>query len=171
MKAWLTEAIGAGLRQDRACAVLGLSARTVQRWQQEEPISSDRRTGRRHTPASKLSEQERIGLLAVANSAEFGHLPPSQIVPRLADRGEYLASESTFYRVLRAENQLTHRRAERPAHPRTKPRALRAMAPNHLYIWDITYLPTPIRGVYFYLYLFLDVFSRKVVGWQVYEVA
>ena len=113
---WLTEAIVAGARQDRACAVLGLSARTVQRWQQGKPVSSDRvaglgpRLGRRQVPPSKLSERERKGLLAVANSAEFGHLPPSQIVPRLADRGEYLASESTFYRVLRAENQLTHRR-------------------------------------------------------------
>ena len=75
-------------------------------------------------------QSEHIHLLAVANSAEFGHLSPSQIVPRLADRGEYLASESTFYRVLKAENQLMHRRAERPAHPRAKPRALRATAPN-----------------------------------------
>lgn len=166
---WLTEAIAAGARQDRACAVLGLSARTVQRWQGNASVCCDRRPGRPQNPPSKLSERERIDLLAVANSAEFGHLPPSQIVPRLADRGEYLASESTFYRVLRAENQLTHRRAERPAHPRAKPRALRATAPNRLYTWDITYLPTPIRGVYFYLYLFLDVFSRKVVGWQIYE--
>lgn len=165
----LTEAISAGARQDRACAVLGLSARTVQRWQPNETVRGDKRPERLHAPASKLSELERIRLLAVVNSAEFGHLPPSQIVPRLADRGEYLASESTFYRVLRAENQLTHRRAERPAQKRAKPRALCARAPNHLYTWDITYLPTPIRGMYFYLYLFLDLFSRKVVGWQVYE--
>lgn len=169
MTAWLTEAMAAGARQDRACAVLGLSARTVQRWQQGETVQSDRRPGRRQVPPSKLSEQERMGVLSVANSAEFGHLPPSQIVPRLADRGEYLASESTFYRVLRAENQLTHRRAERRAQKRSKPRALRASAANPLYTWDITYLPTPIRGAYFYLYLFLDVFSRKAVGWQVYE--
>ena len=77
--------------------------------------------------------------------------------------------------MLRAENQLTHRRValgqppERAAHPRAKPRALHATAPNRLYTWDITYLPAPIRGPYFYLYLFLDVFSRKIVGWQVYE--
>ena len=166
---WLTEAMAAGARQDQACAVLGLSARTVQRWQADERVGSDQRPGRPQNPSNQLSEGERIRLLAVANSAEFGHLPPSQIVPRLADRGEYLASESTFYRVLKAENQLMHRRAERPAHPRAKPRALRATAPNRLYTWDITYLPTPIRGLYFYLYLFLDVFSRKIVGWQVYE--
>jgi len=167
--AWLTEAMAAGARQDRACAVLGLSARTVQRWQADERGGGDRRPERRQVPCSQLSQSERSYLLTVANSAEFGHLSPSQIVPRLADRGEYLASESTFYRVLKAENQLVHRRAERPAHPCAKPRALRATAPNRLYTWDITYLPTPIRGLYFYLYLFLDVFSRKIVGWQVYE--
>ncbi len=167
--AWLTEAMAAGARQDRACAVLGLSARTVQRWQADEIVCGDQRPGRPQTPSNQLSKGERSHLLAVANSAEFGHLSPSQIVPRLADRGEYLASESTFYRVLKAENQLRHRRAERPAHPRAKPRALHATGPNRLYTWDITYLPTPIRGLYFYLYLFLDVFSRKIVGWQVYE--
>ena len=167
--AWLTEAMAAGARQDRACAVLGLSARTVQRWQADEIVCGDQRPGRPQTPSNQLSKGERSHLLAVANSAEFGHLSPSQIVPRLADRGEYLASESTFYRVLKAENQLRHRRAERPAHPRAKPRALHATRPNRLYTWDITYLPTPIRGLYFYLYLFLDVFSRKIVGWQVYE--
>jgi transposase InsO family protein len=108
-------------------------------------------------------------VLAVANSDEFGHLPPSQIVPRLADQGSYLASESTFYRILREEKQLAHRRSERPAQTRTKPRAVCATAPNQLYSWDITYLPSLIRGQFFYLYLFVDIFSRKIVGWQVYE--
>src|SRR5664280_3216392 len=96
-------------------------------------------------------------------------LPPSQIVPRLADQGSYLASESTFYRILREEKQLAHRRSERPAQKRTKPRAICATAPNQLYSWDITYLPSLIRGQFFYLYLFVDIFSRKIVGWQVYE--
>jgi transposase InsO family protein len=130
-------------------------------------VLGDRRPARRFEPANKLSEAERNRVLAMANGAEFGHLPPSQIVPRLADRGEYIASESTFYRVLRAENQLTRRRADRPLQ-RGKPRALSAIAPNQLYSWDITYLPTLTRGVFFYLYLFMDVFSRKIVGWQVY---
>lgn len=112
-----------------------------------------------------------IGLkvLAIANSPEFGHLSPSQIVPRLVDQGQYVASESTFYRVLKAENQLKHRGAEKPARARYKPRALAATAPGQLFSWDITYLPTQIIGVYFYLYLFMDIFSRKIVGWQVYE--
>jgi len=128
----------------------------------------DGRTLRRHEPAHKLSADERAELLAVANSAEFAHLPPSQIVPRLADQQRYIASESTFYRVLREANQLAHRRSERPTRARSKPRAVCADAPNQLYSWDITYLPATIRGQFFYLYLFLDVFSRKIVGWQVY---
>ena len=165
----LNESITAGARQAQACDVLGLSKRTLQRWQTGEIIGSDQRSLRQYQPPHKLTEIERAEVLAVANSKEFGHLPPSQIVPRLADKGCYLASESTFYRILRDENQLAHRRSERPAHPRTKPRAICATAPNQLYSWDITYLPSAIRGQFFYLYLFMDIFSRKIVGWQVYE--
>ena len=77
----------------------GVSARTVQRGRQDESVRSDRRPERRQNPPSKLSERQRIDRLAVANAAELGHLPPSLIVPRLADRGEYRASESTFYGV------------------------------------------------------------------------
>ena len=105
----------------------------------------------------------------VANSAEFGHLPPSQIVPRLADQQRYVASESTIYRILREANQLVHRRSERVGQKRSKPRAVCATQPNQLYSWDITYLPTLIHGLYFYLYLFIDVFSRKIVAAQVFE--
>ena len=149
-------------------SILGLSERTVQRWLCGEPDAVDGRSSRRYEPSHKLSADERAELLAVANSAEFGHLPPSQIVPRLADQQRYIASESTFYRVLRDENQLAHRRSERAARSCRKPRAVMADAPNQLYSWDITYLPSAIRGQYFYLYLFMDVFSRMIVGWQVY---
>lgn len=157
------EATLAGARQARACNIMGLSARTLQRWQRGEPDAVDGRSFRHREPHHKLSADERAELLMVANSPEFGHLPPSQIVPRLADQHRYIASESTFYRVLKAEKQLAHRRSERPAHARSKPRSVCADAPNQLYSWDITYLPTTIRGQYFYLCLFLDVFSRKIV--------
>jgi transposase InsO family protein len=80
-----------------------------------------------------------------------------------------MASESTFYRVLTAANQVKHRNAARPAAESSKPRAVQATGPNQLYSWDITYLPTTVRGVYFYLYMFMDIYSRKIVGWQVYD--
>lgn len=165
----VSEAVAAGARQDRACSVISLSPRTLQRWQLA-PLCGDQRPVRLQEPKNRLSELERKRLLAIVNSDEFGNLPPSQIVPRLADRGQYLASESTIYRVLKAENQLAHRGAERPAQQRHKPRALYATAPRQLFSWDITYLPTLVMGCYFYLYLFLDIFSRKIIGWQIYDV-
>ena len=167
----LEDALTAGARQAPACKVLGVSARTVQRWQagNDETVNADRRPQRQYTPSHKLTDAERAEVLAVANSDAFRDLPPSQIVPRLADQGRYLASESSFYRILREAKQLAHRRSEHPAQPRTKPRALSATAANQLYSWDITYLPTAIKGQFYYLYLFLDLFSRKVVGWQIYE--
>jgi len=86
-------------------------------------------------------------------------------VPLLADEGE-----STFYRVLKSEKQLQHRLQSKPVRPVNKPRALKATAPNQLYSWDITYLPTRVLGLFFYLYIVIDIYSRKVVGWQVYEM-
>jgi len=165
----VSEAVGAGARQDKACAAISLSERTLQRWQRIV-LRGDQRPIRVQAPGNRLSELERDQLLAVANPEGFASLPPSQIVPRLADQGVYLASESTFYRVLKAHNQLGHRGAERPVQARNKPRALTASAPGQLYSWDITYLPTPVKGIYFYLYLFMDIFSRKIVGWQIYDV-
>jgi len=151
-----------------ACRIVGLSLRTLQRWQDDEAVRADGRLTRVYEPPHKLSEAERAALLAVVNSTEFAHLPPSQIVPRLADQGIYLASEATMYRVLRAEQQLAHRRAERPATAAAKPEPLCATAPNQVYSWDITYLATTITGLFYYLYLVMDVYSRKIVGWQVH---
>lgn len=166
---WVEQARASGARLKCACEVLGISARSLQRWTRHGDITSDARSSRAFVPTNKLTTAERENLLNVANSEEFAHLPPSQLVPILAERGEFLASESTFYRLLRQAGQLQHRQASRPAAVRQKPKALSADAPNQLYSWDITYLPTTIRGVFFYLYLFMDIYSRKIVGWQVYE--
>jgi len=175
--ALLAEACKGGARLGRACAQIGLSERTVQRWQR--PSSGDeggddgdlRASAKRMapTPPNRLSDAERQAALALLNSEEFKDLPPSQIVPRLADQGHFVASESTLYRLLRSVGQLTHRRCERVPKQRSRPRALVASRPDQIYFWDITYLPTEVRGSYFYLYLFVDLFSRKIVGWQVYD--
>ena len=85
------DAMNSGARQDRACTVISLSERTLQRWQVDQTLG-DQRPCRTQTPTNKLSVQERKKVLAVANSDEFGNLPPSQIVPIMADRGEYIAS-------------------------------------------------------------------------------
>ena len=171
----IAEACIAGARLHRACEIIGLAARTVQRWVDAGKnalyVGARRTPDQRihNCPPNKLSDAERLAALAVLNSEEFKDLPPSQIVPRLADKGMYVASESTLYRLLRQAGQLAHRRLERVLQKRSKPRALVARRPDQIYCWDITYLPTQVRGLFFYLYLFVDIFSRKVVGWQVFD--
>jgi putative transposase len=157
-----------GARQSKACELIGLSAKTLQRCEQAGN-TQDGRVEVQHTPANKLSELERQRIIKTVNSPKFAHLPPSKIVPKLADEGTYMGSESTFYRVMNTHNQLAHRDKSKPNRTITKPKALTANAPNQIYTWDITYLPTSVRGIFVYLYLVLDIYSRKVVGWQVHS--
>ena len=168
MTAWIDEACAVGARVTEACRVVAISPRTLQRWREAGEVKADGRqqAGQLRVPANQLTEDERRQILAIANEAEFAHMPPSQIVPILADRGRYLASESSFYRVLREANQLAHRgKAKAPRHHRPTP--LQASAANQLWSWDITYLATTVKGWFFYLYLIMDVYSRKIVGWEV----
>ena len=117
---------------------------------------------------NKLSEEERKMLLNTINSELYRDLPPSQIVPRLADEGVYIASESTIYRVLRQEKQLAHRGQAKPRKHK-KPDSHIATSPNQLWSWDITFLPSQVRGLYYYLYMIIDIYSRKIVGWSIHS--
>ena len=165
---FIQEAVASGARQHKACQLIGISAKTYQRWIDPDKRDDQRRHAK-HAPTNKLTEAERQEIIAIANTPAFGSLSPHQIVPKLADQGIYIASESSFYRILKAQNQLQHRTRSKPANPSKKPRALVATAPNLVYSWDITYLPAQVKGVFYYLYMVMDVFSRKVVGWQVYD--
>ena len=169
--ALIGEATAAGARQSAACAELGLTARTLQRWKDPESvIREDRRPfAERAAPANKLSEEEHDLIVATCTTPEFASLPPSQIVPRLADRGTWIASEASFYRVLRERGQNHRRGRARPATRRKPPTSFEAKAPCQVWSWDITWLPGPIAGSFFYLYLIVDIWSRKIVGWEVYE--
>ena len=158
-------AVAAGARRAAAAIASGLSPRTLERWRHG---GEDSRRGPRSPAANRLSEAERTRILAVAASSAYRNLSVKQIVPRLADRGEYVGSESSFYRVLHAQGQVAHRVRTRPAR-RRRPLALVAATPNSVWSWDITYLRTNVRGLFFRLYLVMDVYSRKVVGWDVHE--
>jgi transposase InsO family protein len=157
--------VHAGARLERACELIGLSVRTVQRWRTR---TEDARSRPRRRPSNALTGAERAALLKVANSEPYRDLSPKQIVPRLADEQRYLASESTLYRVLREEGQLAHRAASKPAVARLRPEHV-ATEPNRVWSWDITYLKSPVRGAFYYLYLVMDLYSRKIVGWQVHS--
>jgi putative transposase len=163
--ALVAEGMQGGLKQDDSCEAVGVTVRTVQRWR--EHGQEDGRRGPTTASGNRLSDEERAKILALASSVEFCDKSPHQIVPTLADRGEYVASESTFYRVLKVSHALAHRGK---AHPKKihRPKALEAKRPNEIYTWDITYLLSALRGEYFYLYMFLDIFSRKIVGWRVH---
>ena len=162
---WIDEAQRDGARLKPACEVVGLSPSTIQRWR-AQGVGDDGRHGPKTTPANKLSRRERAEVLEVANSPEFRDLSPKQIVPRLADQGRYIASESTFYRVLREEKQLAHRGRAKPPVKRA-PSERVATGPGQVWSWDITYLKASVLGTFFYLYLFVDVWSRKIVAAEV----
>ena len=163
----VAEAVESGARQRPACEVVGLDVRTYQRWALRD-TGVDGRMGPKTEPANKLTALERARIVRVATSAEFRDLSPKQIVPLLADRDEYVGSESSFYRVLRAEDAMKHRSpAKRPA--ASAPREHVSTGPGQVWRWDITYLRSAVRGSFHYLYLIEDVWSRKIVGWAVHD--
>jgi putative transposase len=165
----VNEARAAGARLGPCCKVIELDVRTMQRWLARGPEGGeDLRKGPRNSPKNKLSEAERRQVRELLLSPEFVDLSPSQIVPKLADMGFYIASESTLHRLLRQEKLAAHRGRTRPSTHR-RPDEHVATGPNQVWCWDITYLRSPVAGVFFYLYLFVDVWSRKVVGWTVLE--
>ncbi len=166
------EASASGATLRAACGEIGISLRTLKRWRKAflgDGDGEDRRRGSPRHVSHRLSEEERQRILLTCDQPEYASLPPGQIVPALADQDLFIGSESSFYRVLHQAGQCQRRgRARRPQEPRSVPR-LRADRPNAVWSWDITYLPTTVRGVWLYLYPVIDVWSRKVVAWDVAE--
>ena len=146
---------------------MGISDRTYQRWSLV-PGQEDLRQGPVTRSAHALTEEERRRIVEISSTQEFQDKSPHQIVPILADRGEYVASEASFYRVLKANKLLAHRGRSKPRNV-GRPRAYEATKPRQLFSWDITYLKNNIKGQYFYLYMFMEVYSRKIVGWEIHE--
>jgi transposase InsO family protein len=161
----------AGARLHKACEVAGIDARTLQRWRAGDGLQRGdaRPHAVRPTPGHALSAAEREQILRVVNEPRFADMPPARIVPALADEGVYLASESSFQRVLRTHGQTQHRGRAKPPRASRPPTTHVAAAPRQLWCWDMTYLPAEIAGRWFYLYLILDVYSRKIVGFEVHD--
>lgn len=161
----VAEATKNGCRLKIACSDLEVDFKSLSRW---EISIKDKRRGPLSEPKNKLTKEEKAKIIEIATSKEYQDDTPWSIVAKLADKGEYIASESSFYKILKEKKLLAHRGRSKPPE-RRKPQALVADGPNQIWSWDITYLKTSIKGKYFFLYLFMDVFSRKIVGFDIKE--
>jgi putative transposase len=171
LMAEITTACVGGARLAPACALAGLDLRTFQRWCAEDgEVQADRRPEAvRPRPAHALSEAERARIVELANEPRFTSTPPARIVPALADEGVYVASEASFHRVLRDHGQMQRRGRARPPRSVGPPSTHVATGPGQVWCWDVTFLPTQVQGRWFYLYVILDLFSRKIVGFEVHD--
>ena len=171
LAAVVDEARADGARLGPACALAGIDPRTLQRWRASDGLArGDRRPEAvRALAAHALSPAERARIVAVANEPRFADMPPARIVPALADEGVYLASEASFHRVLRHHGQMNRRGRARPPRTAAPPRTHVATGPGQVWCWDVTFLPAQVQGRWFYLYLILDLYSRKVVGFEVHD--
>jgi transposase InsO family protein len=162
----IKKAVKSGARKTRVCKILDIPIRNIQRW---EKSTQDKRIFNNSMPKNKLSEEERKSVIDFCCEARFVDKTPKEIVPILAEQGIYVASESTIYRILREERMLNHREESRKPKKRHKVKELKATGPNQVWSWDITYLKTNINGHFFFLYLFIDIWSRKIVAFDVFE--
>lgn len=163
----IDEAHTAGARKAEACDVLGFSVRTLQRWQKKDTLVDVKSCSNR-IPANKLTEAEINKIIEISTSPEHRDLAVSQIVPKLADQGIYIASESSFYRTLKKHKLNTYRGKSKIKIARIKPELI-AIRPNSVWSWDITFLQTDVKGIFFYLYLIMDIYSRKIVGFDIFS--
>ncbi len=167
----IAQARAEGARLAPACALAGIDARTLRRWRTADGVvRGDRRPAAdRPMPVHALSMAERARIIEVANEPRFAATPPARIVPALADEGIYIASESSFHRVLRAHGQMNRRGRAQPPRTLRPPSTHIATHPGEVWCWDVTFLPAQLQGRWFYLYLILDLYSRKVVGFEVHD--
>ena len=168
----INEATASGAKLSNACNELGITERTYYRWNSQIKADGEtqdqRPVAERQSPSNKITDIERQRIINTCNEPKYASMPPCEIVPALADEGIYIAPESTFYRVLREARMQNHRgRSSEGNHH--KPTSYTATAPNQVWMWDITYLRGPIKGQFYYLYLISDLYSRDIVGWEVWE--
>ena len=162
----IAEAQKNGARLSSICKFIGISSRTIQRWKKSD-LSDQRKGSQRHIP-HKLTKYEKQQIIDICCKKEYRDLYPNEVVAILASQGIYIASEASFYRVLKEERMLSHRRKSKPPIKRDKPSVV-ATGPDQVYSWDITWLKTEVMGMYYYLYMVIDIWSRMIVHWEIHE--
>ena len=155
------------VQQKTLCKYLGISVRTIQRWRKNG--TTDKRKGSERKIPRKLSPEERLKIYQELCSAEYKDMNPHEIYNSLLDKGIYLASSRTFYRILHEYKSIYHRTEDRKGNSKYKPDELKATAPNQVWMWDITWLKTDVRGIYYYAYVIEDLYDRSIVGWMIFD--
>jgi putative transposase len=165
--AWIDQAVAAGAPESPACELSGVTQRTIQRWRSGKLL--DARKGASKVTARKLTSAEVAAVYQTANLEKHADKTPEQIVAILLQEGSYLASPSTFYRILRAHNAMQRRQESKTPIRRYQPPQRVATGPNQVWTWDITWLSTEVKGRYLYAYVILDLWDRSIVGWSIHE--
>ena len=163
----IEEACESGARLGKACEVLEISVSTFRRWASGD--LQDKRKGASKKIPRKLTDAEIQEILAVCCSKEYEDDSPCTIHASLLDKGRYVASVSSFYRVLREANLIKHRRNSKPGKKQSRPPELKATGPNQVWTWDITWLKTEVRGLYYYGYTIIDIWDRSIVKWAIHD--
>ncbi len=162
----ITDATTRGARKYKACELLGVSIRTIERWQNNN--LEDKRKGAKQTQTNKLTEVEKTMILVTVNCAEYRDLPPCQIVPRLADQGIYIGSESTIYQILREQKQLIHR-LKNKTRKHIKQHLVKLDRPMK---YEVGTSPICLHRyeVFFSIFTLSWIFLvGKIVGWSIHE--
>ena len=163
----IKEAVSSGVSLDKACEILGIDERTYFRWAKES--LEDKRKGAVKYIPRKLTKEEEDEIVQLCCSPLYKDLNPYLIYISLLESGTYLASIRTIYRILKERALLQYRGKSRPRKSNKKPDELIATGPNQVFSWDITYLKSNIRGIFFYAYMIIDIWSREIVGWEIHN--
>ena len=168
----LEEGIRRGVSIKAIADLFGLATRTLRRWGlmiRAQGFSRDQRKVFSRHVMHRFTAEERKRVLSSVNAQRFADLTPNQIVAILAEEGSYVGSESTIYRIMRQEGLVNHRGRSRPAREPREPPALEATGIHQVLAWDITLLPGPVKGQFYYLYMVMDVWSRRILGVEVHD--
>ena len=148
------------------CKRLCISHRTIQNWENRK--LEDKRKGAEKSVHNRFSEEEEDRIISVSCSDKNKDKTPYEIVAELAENGEYIGSVRSIYRVLRRRGVIIVKPKSRKNKSGDSVE-IKAESPDQIYSWDISYLKRPIRGLYYYLYMFMDIWSKEIMGWKVYE--
>jgi putative transposase len=164
----IDEAVNNSARRKKACEMLDITIRTYWRW--KKGPSGDRRKGADKRVARKLTDQERKAIIDQCCSSQNKDKTPYEVYFSLLEEDSlYIASISSFYRVLGAANKLHHRGNCKPRKKHSQPPEVIATGPNQVWCWDITWLATEVKGLYLYAYTIIDIWDKSIVGWDIHD--